>query len=164
MRSSAVKSLKELAVSVNEHGKSVCISPEGMRSKDGLVSNRSDYISCFISTLLPIAWPDDDSLVSAEYFVLGKSLALCNALYDLAHVTAIFTWETMHARLTHAGTTAEKISRMGFERVFFSMAQTPTTYLDIIDDGEVGGDIDNDKELILDIGSDCVRSMNAEYK
>ncbi|KAI9912584.1 hypothetical protein PsorP6_004865 [Peronosclerospora sorghi] len=57
-----------------------------------------------------------------------------------------------------------KISRMGFERVFFSMAQTPTTYLDIIDDGEVGGDISNDTELILDIGSDCARSMNAEYK
>ncbi|KAI9922611.1 hypothetical protein PsorP6_000400 [Peronosclerospora sorghi] len=104
-RSSAVKSLKELAVFVNEHGKSVCISPEGTRSKDGLVSNRSDYMSCFISTLLLIAWPDDDSLVSAEYFVLGKSLVLCTALYGLAHVTAIFTWETMHARLTHAGTT-----------------------------------------------------------
>ncbi|KAG6574532.1 1-acyl-sn-glycerol-3-phosphate acyltransferase [Phytophthora cinnamomi] len=36
-RSSALKSLKELAVSVNEHGNSVCISPEGTRSKDGLL-------------------------------------------------------------------------------------------------------------------------------
>ncbi|KAI9895801.1 hypothetical protein PsorP6_019124 [Peronosclerospora sorghi] len=56
-----------------------------------------------------------------------------------------------------------KILRIGFERVFFSMAQTPTTYLDIINDGEVGGDIGKDTELILDIGSNCVRSMNAEY-
>ncbi|KAI9906479.1 hypothetical protein PsorP6_016359 [Peronosclerospora sorghi] len=105
--SSAVKSLKELAVSVNEHGKSVCISPEGMRSKDGMVSNRSDYMSCFISTLLLIAWPDDDSLGSAEYFVLGKSLELCTALYGLAHVTVILKWETMNARLTLAGTTVD---------------------------------------------------------
>ncbi|KAI9913546.1 hypothetical protein PsorP6_006037 [Peronosclerospora sorghi] len=90
--SSAVKSLKELVVSVNEHGKSVCISPEVTRLKDGLVSKRSDYVSCFISTLLLIAWPEDDSLVSAEYFVLGKSLALCSTtLYGLAHVTAVFT-------------------------------------------------------------------------
>ncbi|KAI9913467.1 hypothetical protein PsorP6_004990 [Peronosclerospora sorghi] len=46
-RSSAVKSLKELAVSVNEHGKSVCISPEGTRSKDGL------YVTpnCLVVTL-----------------------------------------------------------------------------------------------------------------
>ncbi|KAG2771377.1 hypothetical protein JG687_00004754 [Phytophthora cactorum] len=36
-RKSALKSLKELAVSVNEHGNSVCISPEGTRSKDGLL-------------------------------------------------------------------------------------------------------------------------------
>ncbi|OWZ23087.1 hypothetical protein PHMEG_0002079 [Phytophthora megakarya] len=36
-RSSALKSLKELAVSVNERGNSVCISPEGTRSKDGLL-------------------------------------------------------------------------------------------------------------------------------
>ncbi|CAI5743037.1 unnamed protein product [Hyaloperonospora brassicae] len=36
-RSSALKSLKELAVSVNDHGNSVCISPEGTRSKDGLL-------------------------------------------------------------------------------------------------------------------------------
>ncbi|KAI9913044.1 hypothetical protein PsorP6_006290 [Peronosclerospora sorghi] len=95
MKSSVVKSLKELEVSVNEQGKSVCISPEGTRSKDGLVSNRSDYMSCFISKLLLIAWPDDESLVSAENFFLGKSLALSTALYGLAHVTAIFTWETL---------------------------------------------------------------------
>ncbi|CEG38761.1 1-acyl-sn-glycerol-3-phosphate acyltransferase [Plasmopara halstedii] len=36
-RKSALKSLKELAVSVNERGNSVCISPEGTRSKDGLL-------------------------------------------------------------------------------------------------------------------------------
>uniref|UniRef100_A0AAV1UCE4 Phospholipid/glycerol acyltransferase domain-containing protein n=1 Tax=Peronospora matthiolae TaxID=2874970 RepID=A0AAV1UCE4_9STRA len=36
-RSSALKSLKELAVSVNDHGNSVGISPEGTRSKDGLL-------------------------------------------------------------------------------------------------------------------------------
>ncbi|CAH0481803.1 unnamed protein product [Peronospora belbahrii] len=36
-RSSALKSLKELAVSVNERGNSVCISPEGTRSRDGLL-------------------------------------------------------------------------------------------------------------------------------
>ncbi|KAI9920341.1 hypothetical protein PsorP6_016043 [Peronosclerospora sorghi] len=64
----------------------------------------------------------------------------------------------------HIKLSRSKISRMGFERVFFSMAQTLITYLDIIDDGEGGGDIGNVTELILDIGSDCVRSMNAEYK
>ncbi|TYZ67112.1 hypothetical protein PybrP1_006723 [[Pythium] brassicae (nom. inval.)] len=36
-RASALKSLKELAVSINENGNSVCISPEGTRSKDGLL-------------------------------------------------------------------------------------------------------------------------------
>ncbi|RMX62875.1 hypothetical protein DD238_007197 [Peronospora effusa] len=38
-RKSALKSLKELAVSVNERGNSVCISPEGTRSKDGLLQD-----------------------------------------------------------------------------------------------------------------------------
>lgn len=33
----ALKSLAELATAVNEEGASVCISPEGTRSKDGLV-------------------------------------------------------------------------------------------------------------------------------
>uniref|UniRef100_K3WMJ8 Phospholipid/glycerol acyltransferase domain-containing protein n=1 Tax=Globisporangium ultimum (strain ATCC 200006 / CBS 805.95 / DAOM BR144) TaxID=431595 RepID=K3WMJ8_GLOUD len=36
-RTAALSSLKELAVSVNEEGNSVCISPEGTRSKDGLL-------------------------------------------------------------------------------------------------------------------------------
>lgn len=36
-RKSALKSLRELAVSVNERGNSVCISLEGTRSKDGLL-------------------------------------------------------------------------------------------------------------------------------
>ncbi|TDH67038.1 hypothetical protein CCR75_008227 [Bremia lactucae] len=36
-RKAALKSLKDLAISVNERGNSVCISPEGTRSKDGLL-------------------------------------------------------------------------------------------------------------------------------
>ncbi|KAJ0409820.1 hypothetical protein P43SY_005714 [Pythium insidiosum] len=36
-RQRGIKSLKELATSVNEHGNSVSISPEGTRSKDGLL-------------------------------------------------------------------------------------------------------------------------------
>ncbi|GLE00458.1 hypothetical protein PINS_up009215 [Pythium insidiosum] len=36
-RKRGIKSLKELATSVNEHGNSVSISPEGTRSKDGLL-------------------------------------------------------------------------------------------------------------------------------
>lgn len=38
-RKRALASLKELATSVNEHGNSVALSPEGTRSKDGLVCN-----------------------------------------------------------------------------------------------------------------------------